>query len=295
VKLYIPFLISMLFLFLVSAKVSHMPVSFRYLLDLLSFGRVDNTKGAWKVVIGSLWFLPVFFLAVLTTPILARVTGNRGRLTLLGGLALAYAGTWLYSKPLATAPRLLSTSWHVLFFFVFFYALGMYSAGWRLRGTWLAGSVACLAAVLAWYFLPIPASGTVNMVFHKFRHDGPYAAYSLLGVLAVLWGKRFAGWTAARAPHGGLGRFLLYSGRESYAIYLYQGFGGSILPRPVEQMKALGWNWHLILPVAFLLNLGITCLLTIVFSRVNAAAVGWLPGEEGGRRHVGGEAPDGSR
>ncbi len=287
VSLYVPFLISALFLALVSAKVSHMPLAPRYLLDLLAFRPVDNSRGQWKVVIGSFWFLPIFFMALVSTPFLARVTGAARRTAVLAGIALAYAGAWVYARPLASFPRLLSISWHVIFFFLFFYALGIYTAGGKLTTGWFAGLAGALAALLVWHFHDAPQPlRTLDIIRLKYQHAPIYGAWALLGVLAALRLKGFEGFVTRHAPRTDLGRFLIWSGMNSYTIYLYQGFGGSVLPQPVEGLKTLGWHAWQVLLVAFTFNLAVTYALTLVFVRVNALALGWLParGPRSGRR-----------
>ncbi len=280
VSLYIPFLILVLFLALVSARVSHMPLAPGTLLDLLAFRHVDNSRGQWKVVIGSLWFLPVFLMALVSTPLLVRVSGAARRAAVIAGIALAYAGAWVYARPLASFPRLLSTSWHVLFFCLFFYALGIYTAGGRLTTGWFAGLAGALGAMLVWHFHGAPQPlRTLGMDMLKYRHEPVYGAWALLGVLAALWFKGFERFVARHVPGTDVGRFLLWSGMNSYTIYLYQGFGGSVLPQPVEGLKTLGWHWWQVLLVAFSFNMAVTYALTLVFARVNALALGWLPGK----------------
>ena len=226
---------------------------------------------ALPVVMGSIWFLPVYFTVLPAGSLLFWLArwasrGEAERLAAWTGafLALVLAGlayTWMGGR----IPLLDQTA----LFYLAFYLLGLLC--WRTKIpplSWTAGLV--LLDLGAMMLLARRLGADVfRMQDLKFPPTPVYLLFSLPAVIAALWLRG----RLSKIPSQNL---FCRIGRAALLFYFCQGIGASVLRWAAPRVHLV---WYVKLPLAYCFNLAITlvfvCLLSgayrLVFRTLPAA------------------------
>lgn len=242
------------------------------LSDLLGNLRFQIGAGtALPVVMGSIWFMPVYFTVLPLGSLLlwlARRASKGEEKRLLGWtgafLALALAGL-VYTWTGGQIPLLDQTT----LFYLVFYLLGLLC--WRTslpRLSWAAGLIALDLGAMVLLARRLGAD-IFRMQDLKFPPAPVYFLFSLVTVIGALW---LRGKLTGLSPADPLCRI----GRAALLFYFCQGIGASLLQRIAPRIHLV---WYCKLPLAYCINLSITlvsvCLLSgayrLVFQILPAA------------------------
>lgn len=268
--LYLPYCVMILFLFLVCRYYSSISVAPKQLVEwfYLDF---SHTPAQWECVLrGSMWYLQVFIIVYLTTPLLQKIHMNKSAgivlISILFVCAL-YVGT-SENRLLNTVVAFRFVTIKYIVFYLFFYALGLQlsRSGLHLKGFLICFFV--LAASIGYIFY---AKGySIDIQASKFPPSYPYLLLSLFSVSAVMLIKTYAdGITTVWAAHFP-GRFLRRCGEGILHIYLYQGFGAMLI-YPLAGRLTGHVPWLVVFTVCLSANMSISLTLAAVFSRINAS------------------------
>lgn len=231
---------------------------------------------ALPVVMGSIWFMPVYFVVLplgsLILWLAARLSGgDEGKLSRWTTLALALTllalcCTWAGLRiPLLNQTRL---------FYLSFYLLGLLSRRVTIpRLSWTAGLIVLdlAAMVLLGRLLDLNFFLMQDM---KFPPNAVYFLFSLVTVIAALW---LRGKLSGVSPSNPLCRI----GRAALLFYFCQGIGSSVLQR-VMPLVNHAWYWKL--PLAYVINLSVTMAFVWLLSKLYWAVFQLIPEKVGARR-----------
>jgi len=231
---------------------------------------------AFPVVMGSIWFMPVYFTVVplgsLLLWLFLRLSGGEekalSRWTALGlGLSLLALGcTWAGVR----IPLLSQTT----LFYLFFYLLGLLCRDVTIpRLSWTAGLIVLDLAVMVLLGRRLGLDFLV-MQDMKFPPNMIYLLFSLVTVLAALW---LRGKLDGVSPNHPLCRI----GRAALLFYFCQGIGASLLQRLMPRVELV---WYLKLPLAYCVNLSITLVFVWLLSRLYWVAFRLIPEKVRGPR-----------
>lgn len=210
------------------------------------------------VVMGSIWFMPVYFTVVpigslLLWLFLRLSRGEERALSRWTALALgldllALGYTWA-----GGAIPLLSRN---TLFYLSFYLLGLLCRRVTIpRLSWAAGLIALDLAVLVLAGRGLELNFLV-MQDMKFPPNLIYFLFSLVTVIAALW---LRGRLTGVSPSNPLCRI----GRAALLFYFCQGIGGSFLQILMPRVNLV---WYCKLPLAYCINLSVTLVFVCVLS-----------------------------
>lgn len=224
---------------------------------------------ALPVVMGSIWFMPVYFVVVpigsLLLWLFLRLSKGEERAlsrwtALALGLSLLALGcTWAG----ASIPLL---SQNVLFY-LSFYLLGLLCRKVTIpRLSWAAGLIVLdlAALVLTGRKLGLNFLAMQDM---KFPPNIIYLLFSLVTVIAALW---LRGKLTGLSPKNPLCRI----GRAALLFYFCQGIGGSALQFLMPKVNLV---WYCKLPLAYCINLSVTLVFVCVLSGLYRVAFRLIP------------------
>ncbi len=215
---------------------------------------------ALPVVMGSIWFMPVYFtvlpLGSLLLWLFLRLSGgeekklSRWTALALGLSLLALSCTWAGVR----IPLLSQTT----LFYLSFYLLGLLCRDAAIpRLSWAVGLIVLDLAVLVLLGRRLGLNFLV-MQDMKFPPNEIYWLFSLVTVLAALWLRGKLGGISPKNP-------LCRIGRAALLFYFCQGIGASFLLR---LMPRIGLAWYLKLPLAYCVNLSVTLVFVWLLSRL---------------------------
>lgn len=268
-RLYIPLVVLILFLSVVSWQWNGITVTTAVFFQWLTL-HIDGTAAvypAWACVINSLWFLQVYFIIFLLSPVLhALLSREFIRYVVLAVLILLIALFTFYPLFLGAYPLLGWIPVRYVIFYAAFYALGFMSKDTTVRPLVflfvLAGELTAVGCCLALQQF------TFDLQSSKFPPGLLYFFVSLVPVTLILYLNTF---------HSGLGEsssgrrvfsFLKSCGVNVYSIYLYQGFG-AMLGFPLAGLLA-AYEWGVVLTAVFLANLAVSLMLGFLFRTITA-------------------------
>lgn len=211
------------------------------------------------VVMGSIWFMPVFFSVVPIGSFCLDKLWSRSKTEaaflrnciFLLGIA---GGGLLYSYWTGNF-FLMPTNILFYLFFYFFGAIGRYISIRRFCAVPLIIFDIILMKLLGMYF----GWNISNMQSLKFPPSIIWLLYSLIMIIAALWGKtRISKRISACNP-------LCKIGRCALLFYFCQGIGSSLL---YFVLPYFDWMWWIKLPTAFMLNLLSTIVFVWLLSRI---------------------------
>lgn len=230
-------------------------------------------QNALPVVMGSIWFLPVYFsvmpVGVAILWLARRLSrGDEARLSawLGGALALAMlALVWLWRGgrlPLLDQTRV---------FHLVFLLLGLVLRQTVIpRLSWAAGLIV-LELLATGAAARMAGLDWVWMQELKVPPAPAYFFFSLAAVTAALWLRGKTASVRAEAP-------LCRIGRAALLFYFCQGIGGSVLRWVAPRIHLV---WYCKLPLAFCLNLAVTVSFVWVLSQLYRVVFHLLPAAVG--------------
>lgn len=231
---------------------------------------------ALPVVMGSIWFMPVYFavlpLGALLLWLARRLSCGREEWLslLLGGALAADLAGLAYIWQGGSIPLLPQNT----LFYLAFFLLGLLCR--RAVIPYLSWALGLIAADIALMLLAARKLG-LNwraMQDMKFPPNIIYFLYSLIAILAALW---LRGQIPAPSPQNPLCRI----GRAALVFYFCQGIGGSALMPLLPRVDLV---WYLKLPAAYCVNLAVTLVCVCLLSMLYWLVFRFLPKELGGSR-----------
>ena len=221
------------------------------------------------VVMGSIWFMPVYFTVVpvggLILWLVRRISGGDERKVSLwtaGALGVTFlllSLTWTGVQiPLLSQTNL---------FHLFFYLLGFLCRRASIpRFAWMAGLGIADAAllILVGRRLELPFLIMQDM---KFPPNVIYFLYSLPAVIGALWLREKLSGISGKNP-------ICWAGRSALLFYFCQGIGSSLLLFAAPRV-ALAWYWKL--PLMYAVNLLVTAVCVWLLSGLYRAVFQLIP------------------
>ncbi|KPU43689.1 acyltransferase family protein [Oxobacter pfennigii] len=253
------FLIALLFLF---DKVSVPRVTIYNWLTLKSFDSLG-----WHVVMGSMWFLPVYFVIYSITPIFQKLIKNNSLfiftiiILILMNAIFTFTSINIQNLNIYTNVTLRYFTFYILFFI-----LGMYFSDKYIA---LKEFLIIILGLLFIFLLYLGYYGSFDVQSNKFPPSVFYLIISLFSIFISIYIKNFELPCENLYKKNVFLKFLNYSGRNSLTIYLYQGFGGSVIYLLASKLIQLKVSWYIIMVLCFIVNILVTYLLTIIFTPIN--------------------------
>lgn len=265
-KLYIPYLIMLLvlwsFLFIFYKRL----VSFDNILQWITFSKRDSFEiGA---VMGSTWFLPAFLITSFTGIFIDKyIRKKRIGIILMFSLLLINIIFSLLNFEIIDGSILGITSLRIIFFYMFFYLLGMCLRDIKITKKQF---ISLLFSLLVVFLLFLAGSGFIlELQLNKFPPTTFYFVASMFSVIITLYLKNFETKMGELIEKKRFFAFLNFSGINVYNLFLYQGFGAAIIYYIVYSQNLRDLHWTIMLPICFFCNLGISYLLAFVFGKIN--------------------------
>jgi fucose 4-O-acetylase-like acetyltransferase len=270
-KLYIPYLVMIVVLLLSSLIFYNTRESFDTVLKWLTF--TSHRSLEFRVVMGSMWFLAPFIIISVFTPLYTFILKNR-KISILFIMFLLCINVIfnLATFKLPNISILGMTSLRIVVFYLFFYFLGMYTRDIKLTFKQLIYVLSPIIILFVYYLWK--ANFKFELQANKFPPNIFYLISSMFSVIATLYLKNFEGWVNKHIKNSKLLKFLSFSGQNVYNIYLYQGFGGSLIFLLVNSSLKNQIHWSLLLLLCFICNLLISYILAYVFGLLNKAILG---------------------
>jgi len=263
-KLYVQYIVMIIFMVIMLIAVFGHNVSS---LPIAGYLSIDTNSNSYElpVIFGSLWFLKVFFIVYLLTPLLVWVSKNKqNSLFLLFGLLCLISMSTFINNSIYNAP-LFFTSLRYIIFYTFFYFAGiiLYDNKITLRQciSYISGTL----LIVSLYF--VTSKETFNLQNNKFPPSLIYLLASIFSIVVALYAKNLEGFFK-KCPRSVI-VFLSFLGKNVYTVYLYQGFGASILFLIIPKVYPIINNWAYMLILCYTINLMITLCLTFIFVHVN--------------------------
>jgi hypothetical protein len=164
------------------------------------------------------------------------------------------------------------TSLRTVVFYLFFYFLGMYTRDIKLTIKHLICVLSPIVMLFIYYLWK--ANFKFELQANKFPPNIFYLISSMFSVTITLYLKNFEGWVSKHIENSKLLKLLSFSGQNVYNIYLYQGFGGTIIYLLVNSSLRNQIHWLLLLIICFVCNLLISYALACIFGLLNKAILG---------------------
>lgn len=265
VKLYIPYLIMLLvlwsFLFIFYKRV----VSFDNILQWVTFSKRDSFEiGA---VMGSVWFLPAFLITSFVGTFIDKYIRKKIGLILIGfilGINIVFS---LFNFEIIDGSILGITSLRIIFFYMFFYFLGMCLRDIKITKKQF---ICLFFSLLVVFLFFLAGSGFIlELQLNKFPPTTFYLVASMFSVITTLYLKNFETKMGKLIEKKRFFAFLNFSGINVYNLFLYQGFGAAIIYYIVYSQNFQTIHWAILLPICFVCNLAISYLLAFVFGKIN--------------------------
>ena len=237
-------------------------------LTIFQYFMAETTQNDYELpgVGWSVWFLGVFFVVYAETPLLLYIRRSKENTVLLSLILFSLVAIFTFTNGVWN--NFLTPSYYlslrVIVFYTLFYFIGIafYDVKISLRHL-----VYCLFGLLTvLYFYSIGSGQIFDMQKYKFPPSLFYLLASVISVILTLYIKNFENYFKYNNENLAI-RLLEYCGKNVFTIYLYQGFGGSLLFSLIPHLKI--YPWYFILSICFFLNLIITLCLTVVFLKFN--------------------------
>ncbi|MFC1769469.1 acyltransferase family protein [Nitrospirota bacterium] len=271
INLYVPYLIMILFLTVIYFTANNIIISSSTFTNLLSLNIIPEGRNLskWVAVVSSLWFLQVFIILQVFSPILNIIMRYKSvnSLVVLGLLALILSSTF--------RPVYDNNYWvfgiiqvQYVIFYTFFYLLGglMKTLSFeKIKYIGLFIFVLVINVAMVSQLVP-----DFNFQRHKFPPNALFLVYSLFSVLLLML-ARGNEQLLRKYKNNVLIRFTRTCGKNSYSIYLYQGFGATIIIPIAEYLKT--GNVALVLCIVFVINLAASLSLSNIFHMLNEIAL----------------------
>ncbi len=217
------------------------------------FFAVKGTTPNFRVVTGSLWFLPMWIPVVLVGGACSIfLKENDSHSNLCKRLLLFFlVGIISYSTGRITTYFLLP---HMFCFYMFFFLLGYYFACNYVQWTRIQYIGICVMLGFLWLL-----SGHIlhvspqDLQTAKFPPNMMYLAVSLLSVTTALFLRNKLNIVVEKCS------LLIFIGKNALCFYFAQGIGSSLLYHVYPLFLSAGWE--LTLMVCFLINFAITLVL----------------------------------
>jgi surface polysaccharide O-acyltransferase-like enzyme len=218
----------------------------------------------FDVVGGSMWFLPMYFSIYLFTPLLLRISERtklaRIFLFFLIFINILFSNGYFPVQSYQIYPGL--TLKYFVFYLLVFY-LGMYQKYLRNKRL-LSLLIFCISlGILLLYAIWI---GGFDLQSNKFPPNMLYFIASLPSMCTIIYLASYEDRIKLLDNH--LSRFLTYSGKNIFLIYLYQGFGASAIFPIAYLLFTMKLPWYLIIVPCFMVNFSITYMMVNMVQRV---------------------------
>jgi surface polysaccharide O-acyltransferase-like enzyme len=265
-KLYIPYVIMIVVLLLFLAIFYHRIVPWEVIKQWLTFTSRDSFE--FGVVMESMWFLAPFLIISIFSPIYEIILKSRKVSIFLICLLLCINIIFNFvDLEIANVLVFGMTSIRIVTFYLLFYFFGMYTKNIKLT---LRQLLYILIPVLLLFFSYLwSVDFKFQLQANKFPPTMFYFIASMFSVLGTLYLKNFEERISKSIENNRLLRFLSFSGTNVFNIYLYQGFGGSVIYYLVYSPLIGQLHWIILLLLCFVCNLFVSYLLAYVFGELN--------------------------
>lgn len=263
-KLYIPYAIAILFLIFILYFYQNSVPSFVFKYFLLQ-GR--ELPSYFEMVPSSMWFFPNFFLVCLTTPFLLRLSKNHN-LSLFFLLLLIIVNCLFSFNDTQVGQVIIYSiiNLHFFFFYLFFYFLGIY-----IKNRTISGREFCFMTLallpIALYTLKLFDFRSLHILM--FPPKIPFLLVSLFSILLFLYFQNYENKFRLLLSKSYFLKFLNYTGKNVFIIYLYQGFICSALYESIIKQPTTS-NPYILLFFSFIVILLGTYPLVLIFNKINA-------------------------
>ncbi len=267
IKLYVPYALMILFFTLCISVFFKETVAPSNVLRWLALDDL-RTEGL-PVVLASMWFFVTYLMIYATTPLLARIYRNGPvAIFLIALLALANAIFTINNVPLDAFIIYPKVTVQIFLFYLLFYFLGMFLHD---RAITAKQFIVLFTVALSLFFIYWPGYNfNLGLQLAKFPPTTCYLVASLFSVLIVLYARNFENGVSRLVQANPLGKFLSYSGRNVFDIYLCQGFASSLPTLVLPFLLGVTLDWR---PI-FVIDLALILLVTYPMARVFGAISG---------------------
>ncbi len=271
IKLCIPYAITIATLTLALTVFYKRSISFQTIWGWLTLTFRESFE--LPVVMGSMWFLAPFIIISILTPVLMRIVNmrNLSAFFIIFLLLLNFLFN-SYETGIGDIVVLNLISIRVIVFYLLFYYLGIYTRDMTLNikeFIYIIISLTFLLGLCLCYF-----NFKLDLQANKFPPSALYLIASTYSVVATLYLKNFEEKASQKInKNNKILKFLQYSGKNAYNLYLYQGFGGSIIFYIAYNANIIMLPKGYKLVLSFICNLAITYALAFTFGKLNNLAL----------------------
>lgn len=274
VRLLSLYAVMVVFLFLILAIVFQTPPSPQTLFQWLLLQNFDS--GNLPVVMGSMWFLVVYLVVYLTAPLGWYL--QKYKIALLALIAMLSMLIALFTFTDVSIQYVSLYSFvdirYIVFYATFFF-LGVYSKDLYLNIIEFAASFGFIFVVFIIYLSYLQS--TLDLQSNKFPPTLFYFIASLFSILIATYGKNFTLHVNNQIIAGNkLMRFLNYSGKNVFAIYLSQGFGASLIIPLSKYLVQADIHWTGILVICLVINIVVTYSFAFAFIPIHRVTYGHI-------------------
>lgn len=246
-QIYLPYAITLALCWIILISYYNTPITFSDWSKWLLF---QGESYNFPVLMGSVWFLPVFIELSIISPIIHKFIQKKQYgicLTILVFFLIVIASILNYHGSI-----------YPLVFYLFFFILGYLSMDLKigLKGFILAQIAIFITMFIVW----LENRGNFSLQNNKFPPDVIYLIFSIPAIILILYAKNFE--QSINEGQHGIQKFLKFAGKNSLFIYFGQGFGSSILYGLITKPIDHNIPWYIILPFAFMANL----LISLTFA-----------------------------
>lgn len=274
VRLFSQYAAIVVFLFLILATVFQTPPSTQTLLQWLLLQNFDS--GNLPVVMASMWFLVVYLVVYLTAPLGWYLQKHKAVLLVLIAMSSMLIALFSFTDVSIQYASLYSiVNVRQFVFYATFFFLGFYSKDLYLSMIEFIASFGLISVAFIVYLSHLQFS--LDLQGNKFPPTLFYFIASLFAILIAIYAKNYTSYIKTQIIAGNkLMRFLNYSGKNYFAIYLSQGFGASlIIPLSLYLVRA-DLHWAGILIICFIVNIVIAYSIAFVFIPIHHIIYGYF-------------------
>lgn len=220
------------------------------------------------VVMASMWFFVTYFMVYLTTPLLLKIYKNN-RLSIFLIFILIIINAIFTFHEMSIGKIVIYSNMNIMQFlyYLLFYFMGIYLCDTRIT----TKSFAIMFTVLLFMFVLClyKFNFDFNLQINKFPPTTYYLIASLFSILIVLSAKNMENRASELIKNDPIIKFLGYSGKNVFSIYLYQGFGSSLPTLALPYLLSVTGDWRILLSLNFITIILITYPLAGAFKLIN--------------------------